>query len=141
MKRLLPLLLLYFSPAYAVPVVPNFTSGTMSSTTRTTSNVTETIVSNDYNSGHTYTVNGTNISVDGATLSPPTTTTSQVIDGVTYTWTGADLTNRPNVTITTPGQAFQYVESYIGPGLSNQTIIQRTSVIESVTESTSVFSQ
>ena len=141
MKRLLPLLLLYFSPAYAVPVVPNFTSGTMSSTTRTTSNVTENIVSTDYNSGHTYTVNGTNISVDGATLSPPTTTTSQVIDGVTYTWTGADLTNRPNVTITTPGQAFQYVESYIGPGLSNQTIIQRTSVIESVTESTSVFSQ
>ncbi len=141
MKRLLPLLLLYFSPAYAVPVVPNFTSGTMSSTTRTTSNVTETIVSNDYNSGHTYTVNGTNISVDGATLSPPTTTTSQVIDGVTYTWTGANLNNRPNVTITTPGQAFQYVESYTGPGLSNRTVIQRTSVIESVTETTSVFSQ
>ena len=141
MKRLLPLLLLYFSPAYAVPVVPNFSAGTLSSTTRTTSNVTETIVSNDYNSGHTYTVNGTNISVDGATLSPPTTTTSQVIDGVTYTWTGADLTNRPNVTITTPGQAFQYVESYIGPGLSNQTVIQRTSIIESVTETTSVFSQ
>ena len=141
MKKLLRLLLLLSSPAYAVPVVPNFTSGTMSSTTRTTSNVTENIVSTDYNSGHTYTVNGTNISVDGATLSPPTTTTSQVIDGVTYTWTGADLTNRPNVTITTPGQAFQYVESYIGPGLSNQTIIQRTSVIESVTESTSVFSQ
>ena len=125
MKRLLPLLFLYFSPAYAVPVVPNFTSGTMSSTTRTTSNVTENIVSTDYNSGHTYTVNGTNISVDGATLSPPTTTTSQVIDGVTYTWTGA----------------FQYVESYTGPGLSNRTVIQRTSVIESVTETTSVFSQ
>ena len=141
MKKLLPLLLLLSSPAYAVPVVPNFTSGTMSSTTRTTSNVTENIVSTDYNSGHTYTVNGTNISVDGATLSPPTTTTSQVIDGVTYTWTGANLNNRPNVTITTPGQAFQYVESYTGPGLSNRTVIQRTSVIESVTETTSVFSQ
>ena len=141
MKRLLPLLLLYFSPAYAVPVVPNFTSGTMSSTTRTTSNVTENIVSTDYNSGHTYTVNGTNISIDGATLAPPTTTNSQVINGNTYTWTGADLSNRPNVTITTPGQSFQYVESYIGPGLSNRTVIQRTSIIESVTENTSVFSQ
>ena len=141
MKRLLPLLLLYFSPAYAVPVVPNFTSGTMSSTTRTTSNVTENIVSTDYNSGYTHTINGTGISIDGATISAPTTTTSQVIDGVTYTWTGADLNNRPNVTITTPGQGFQYVESYIGPGLSNRTVIQRTSVIESVTETTSVFSQ
>ena len=141
MKRLLPLLLLLSSPVYAVPIVPNFTSGTMSSSSRTTSNVTETIVSNDYNSGHTYTVNGTNISVDGATLSPPTTTTSQVIDGVTYTWTGANLNNKPNVTITNPGQAFQYVESYTGPGLSNRTVIQRTSVIESVTETTSVFSQ
>ena len=141
MKRLLPLLLLYFSPAYAVPVVPNFTSGTMSSTTRTTSNVTETIVSNDYNSGYTYSVNGTNISIDGASIAPPTSTSSQVIDGTTYTWTGADLTNRPNTTITVPGQAFQYVESYTGPGLSNRTVIQRTSVIESVTETTSVFSQ
>jgi len=141
MKRLLPLLFLYFSPAYAVPVVPNFTSGTMSSTTRTTSNVTENIVSTDYNSGYTHTINGTNISIDGATISSPTSTSSQVIDGTTYTWTGADLTNRPNVTITTPGQAFQYVESYIGPGLSNRTVIQRTSVIESVTETTSVFSQ
>ncbi len=141
MKRLLPLLFLYFSPAYAVPVVPNFTSGTMSSTTRTTSNVTENIVSTDYNSGYTHTINGTGISIDGATISAPTATTSQVIDGVTYTWTGADLNNRPNVTITTPGQGFQYVESYIGPGLSNRTVIQRTSVIESVTETTSVFSQ
>ena len=141
MKKLLTLLLLVSSPAYAVPVVPNFTSGTMSSTTRTTSNVTENIVSTDYNSGYTHTINGTNISIDGATISSPTSTSSQVIDGTTYTWTGADLTNRPNVTITTPGQAFQYVESYTGPGLSNRTVIQRTSVIESVTETTSVFSQ
>ena len=141
MKRLLPLLFLYFSPAYAVPVVPNFTSGTMSSTTRTTSNVTETIVSNDYNSGYTYSVNGTNISIDGATIAPPASTSSQVIDGTTYTWTGTDLGSRPNATITVPGQAFQYAESYIGPGLTNQTIIQRTSIIESVTETTSVFAQ
>ena len=141
MKRLLPLLLLYFSPAYAVPVVPNFTQGSLNSTTRTTSNITETIVSTDYNSGHTYSINGTNISVDGATMSPSPSTTTQTIDGTSYTWTGADLTSRPIVTITNPGEAFQYAESYIGPGLSNRTVIQRTSIIESVTESTSVFSQ
>ena len=141
MKRFLLLFLLSFSPAYAVPVVPNFSSGTMSATTRTTQNITESIVSTDYNTGHTYTINGTNISIDGSTISPPPSTTSQTINGVSYTWTGADLNNKPNATITNAGQAFQYAESYIGPGVSNITTINRTSIIESVTETTSVFSQ
>ena len=144
MKRYLLLLLLLNSwqkPVIAVPVVPNFSSGTMSAVTRTTQNVTETIVSNDFNTGHTYSVNGTNIAIDGATLAPPPIETVETINGVSYTWTGADLSNKPNVTIANPGQAFQYVESYIGPGLSNMTTINRTTVLESVTETTSVFSQ
>ena len=142
MKRYLPLLLiLNSSQTLAVPVVPNFSSGSMSAITRTTQNVTETIVSNDFNTGHTYTINGTNLAIDGETLSPPPSETVQTIDGVSYTWTGADLTTKPNVTIANPGQAFQYAESYIGPGLSNMTTINRTTVLESVTETTSVFSQ
>ena len=144
MKRYLLLLLLLNSwqkPVIAVPVVPNFSSGTMSAVTRTTQNVTETIVSSDFNTGHTYTINGTNLAIDGATLSPPPDQTSQTINGVSYTWTGADLNQKPNVTIANPGQAFQYAESYIGPGLSNMTTINRTTVLESVTETTSVFSQ
>ena len=144
MKRYLLLLLLLNSwqkPVIAVPVVPNFSSGTMSAVTRTTQNVTETIVSTDFNSGHTYTINGTNLAIDGSTLSPPPEQTSQTINGVSYTWTGADLTTKPNVTIANPGQAFQYAESYIGPGLSNMTTINRTTVLESTTETTSVFSQ
>ena len=142
MKRYLPLLLiLNTQQILAVPVVPNFSSGTMSATTRTTQNVTETIVSTDFNTGHTYTINGTNLAIDGATLSPPPEQTVQTIDGVSYTWTGADLNQKPNVTIANPGQAFQYAESYIGPGLSNQTRIDRVTTVESVTETTSVFSQ
>ena len=142
MKRYLPLLLILNTPQIlAVPVVPNFSSGTMSAVTRTTQNVTETIVSTDFNTGHTYAISGTNLAIDGATLSPPPEQTSQTINGVSYTWTGADLSNKPNVTIANPGQAFQYVESYIGPGLSNMTTINRTTVLESVTETTSVFSQ
>ena len=142
MKRYLPLLLILNTPyTLAVPVVPNFSSGTMSAVTRTTQNVTETIVSTDFNTGHTYSINGTNIAIDGSTLSPPPTETVQTINGVSYTWTGADLNQKPNVTIANPGQAFQYAESYIGPGLSNMTTINRTTVLESVTETTSVFSQ
>ena len=142
MKRYLPLILILNTPQIlAVPVVPNFSSGTMSAVTRTTQNVTETIVSTDFNTGHTYSINGTNLSIDGTTLSPSPAETSQTINGVSYTWTGADLTTKPNVTIANPGQAFQYAESYIGPGLSNMTTINRTTVLERLTETTSVFSQ
>ena len=141
MKRYLPLLLLLnTTEILAVPVVPNFSSGTMSAVTRTTSVVTETISSHDYNTGHTYTLNGTGLSIDGS-ISPAPTTTTQTINGTNYTWTGANLTNKPNVTITTNGNPFQFVESYTGPGLSNVTNVIRTTNIESVTETTSVFSQ
>ena len=38
------------------------------------------------------------------------------------------------------GGDFQFVESYSGPGLSNHTIINRTTTIQSVTNTTSTFS-
>jgi len=141
MRRYLPLFILLIpSKALAVPVVPNFSSGTMSAVTRTTSIVTENISSMDFNSGHTYTLNGTGVSIDG-NISPAPTTTTQTINGTNYTWTGANLSNKPTVTLTTQGNPFQFVESYTGPGLSNITNIIRTTNIESVTETTSVFSQ
>jgi hypothetical protein len=125
-------------PAYSVPVVPNFTQGSMTSHTETTSKVTETINSMDYNTGYQYSVTGSGISASGL-LSPSTSSSSSNINGVTSTWTG--LKRRPNFVQTTPGAAFQYTETYQGPGLSNQTIIQRTTEIKSVTDTTSIFSQ
>ena len=113
----------------------------MTAVTNTTSIVTETITSLDYNTGHTYSLNGTNLSIDGSTISPNPTTVNQTLNGTSYQWTGADLTTKPNVTITRPGEAFQYVESYVGPGVSNYTTINRTTNIQSTTETTSVFSQ
>ena len=127
--------------ATAVPVVPNFTQGSMTSNTETTSTVTETINSMNYNTGYEYVITGTNIEHDGATISAPSTTgNSNTLNGVTSTWTNLDLNNKPNFSITTPGQDFQFVESYSGPGLSNHTIIQRTTTIKSVTNTTSTFS-
>ena len=125
----------------AVPVVPNFTQGSMTSNTETTSTVSETINSMNYNTGYEYVITGTNIEHDGATISAPSTTgNSNTVNGVTSTWTNLDLSNKPNFTITTPGADFQFVESYSGPGLSNHTIIQRTTTINSVTNTTSTFS-
>ena len=146
MKRILRVLLLLSSAgaARAVPVVPNFTQGGMTSNTETTSTVTETINSMDYNTGWQYVVTGTNVSSDG-TLTPTGTgsvdVTNVTLDGVTSEWTGLNLNQRPAFTITTPGNTFQFTESYMGPGLSNHTIIQRETVIQSVTNTTSTFSQ
>ena len=130
--------------AIAVPVVPNFTQGAMTSTTETTSTVTETINSMDYNTGWQYVVTGTNVEASG-NLTPTGTgsisNTNVTLDGVTSTWNGLNLNQRPNYTLETPGAAFQFTESYQGPGLSNHTIIQRTTTINSVTDTTSTFTQ
>ena len=144
MKRILTVLLLLSGTgaARAVPVVPNFSQGSMTSHTETTSQVTETINSINYNTGYQYVITGTNMEHDGSTISAPSTTAgTNTLEGVTSTWTGLDLSNKPNFTISNPGAAFQYTESYSGPGLATQTIIQRTTSIQSVTDTTSTFSQ
>ena len=124
--------------AQAVPVVPNFTQGSMTSHTETTQTITETINSMDYNTGYQYSVTGSGITASGS-LSPQTSESASSIEGVTSKWVG--LNSRPNFTQTTPGGAFQFTETYQGPGLSTHTIIQRETNIESVTETTSIFSQ
>ena len=124
--------------AQAVPVVPNFTQGSMTSHTETTQKITETINSMDYNTGYQYSVTGSGITSSG-NLSPGTGTNNVTIDGVTSTWTG--INSKPTFTQTTPGAAFQFTETYMGPGLSQQTIIQRTTEVTSVTDTTSIFSQ
>ena len=124
--------------AQAVPVVPNFTQGSMTSHTETTQKITETINSMDYNTGYQYSVTGSGVSASG-NLSPGTGTNNVTIDGVTSSWTG--VTSKPTFTQTTPGAAFQFTETYQGPGLSQQTIIQRTTEVTSITDTTSIFSQ
>ena len=146
MKRILTVILLLSSTgvARAVPVVPNFTQGSMTSHTETTSTVTETINSMDYNTGWQYVVTGTNVESNG-NLTPTGTdsinATQVTLDGVTSTWNGLNLQDRPEFSIVTPGAAFQFTESYQGPGLSNHTVIQRTTTINSVTDTTSTFTQ
>ena len=126
------------APAQAVPVVPNFTQGSMTSHTETTSTITETINSMDYNTGYQYSATGSGVTASG-NLSPTTGTNNVTINGVTSSWTG--VTSKPTFTQTTPGAAFQFSETYSGPGLSNHTIIQRTTEVTSVTDTTSIFQQ
>ena len=141
--------------AMAVPVVPNFQQGSMTSHTETESTVTETINSIDYRTGGEYSVTGVGISNDGEALNPnvntstvtvsPSTATSTAGAAVTGTVTSSfdslDFSNSPSFTITNPGEAFQFVQTYQGPGMTNQTVIQRVTTIKSVTDTTSTFTQ
>ena len=126
------------APAQAVPVVPNFTQGSMTSHTETTSKITETINSMDYSTGYQYSVTGSGVTASG-NLSPTTGSNNVTINGVTSSWTGE--TGKPSFTQTTPGAAFQFTETLSSPGLQNHTIIQRVTEVTSVTDTTSIFQQ
>ena len=98
-------------------VTPSFTTGTVTSHTESPQTVTESIKQTDLQTGYTYTVTGTNIAIP----SNPTL-------GATY--------SQINV-----GEAFQFSETYFGPGISRITEIERTTTTTSVTDSMSVFTQ
>ena len=144
--------------ARAVPVVPNFQQGSMTSHTETESTVTETINSIDYRTGWEYTVTGVGVENAGEPLNPtvktelveitPSAISGQNLEGDAATATGRlttsfdslDLSNQGAFTISNPGESFQFSQSYSGPGMTNQTVIQRVTEIESVTNTTSIFS-
>ena len=125
----------------------------MTSHTETESTVTETINSIDYRTGWEYSVTGVGIDNNGAALNPPTTTSTVTVNpsvgtgdaavtgSVTSSFDALDMSAQNNFTISNPGAAFQFTQSYQGPGMTNQTIIQRVTTIQSVTDTTSTFTQ
>ncbi len=120
MKHITPVLLAaagLISPCYAGPVTPNFTSGTITSETKTHTEVVETIKQIEYSTGTSYTVTGTNINIP-ANPGP-----------------GA------NYTIVNQGAPFQFSETILTPGIAKETWIDRKTTEESVTNSISVFTQ
>ena len=156
MKRLITILVLLGSSgaARAVPVVPNFQQGSMTSHTETESTVTETINSIDYRTGWEYSVTGVGVDNNGEALNPNvSTSTVQIAPTVGTDETGAtaaattssfdalNFSTQNNFTISEPGAAFQFTQTYSGPGMTNQTVIQRVTTIQSVTDTTSTFTQ
>ena len=155
MKRLITIILLLGSTgaARAVPVVPNFQQGSMTSHTETESTVTETINSIDFRTGWEYSVTGVGVDNNGAALNPPTSTSTVTLNpsvgtgegaitgSVTSSFDALDMSATNNFTIHEPGGAFQFTQSYQGPGMTNQTLIQRVTTVKSVTDTTSTFTQ
>ena len=117
MNKLFLFLVLLVSPAYAQSVTPNFTQGSMTSTTTTTTDISETIAIEKYGGDYTYT-SGYNVTPSGA------------IHAADTTWS-----------ITTSGAEFQLEQISRSAGVIETEDISRTISIESVTNSLSVFSQ
>ena len=116
MKLLFVILFAVGLPAGASSV-PTFTRGTMTSTTTSYQTMTETYNIVEYSTGNSYTMTGTNITVQGK-------------PGV-----GASYSQ------TVPGLPTQFSETRLTPGISRVTNFTRTTTIDSTTQSLSVFTQ
>ena len=116
MKKLLILLFLA-SPAAAQQVTPNFTQGSMQSTTTTTVDIDRTIETNIYG-GDYKSWSGTNVTPSGDILS----------DSTTYS-------------VTTAGEQFQLETVVRNAGVVENIVIEELIESTSTTTSLSVFSQ
>ena len=116
MKKLL-LLLLLASPAAAQTVTPQFTQGSMQSTTTTTQTITETIATEVYGGAYS-SWSGTNVTPSG-----------DITDSAT-TWS-----------VTTAGEQFQLETVTRAAGIVETIDITRDIDTTSTTTSLSVFSQ
>ena len=128
-------------PTQAVPVIPSFNSGSTTARTESKQNTTELIDQWTYSTGYEYSVGGTNLNIQGDMLPKTVTTGTHVVDGVTTTHHGIDLSTKPTVNMHTQGASTNLLESYHGPGLKSFTRINRDIITESVTETMSTFTQ
>ena len=110
-------LLLIAAPSQAASVVPNFTTGVVTSETTSRTEVTEVINIVEYSNASSYTVSGSNINIPS--------------------------TPRPgaNYTMVEQGAPFQFSETIMTPGISSVTDMTRTTITDSFTTTTSVFTQ
>ena len=116
MKRLL-LLLLIASPAAAQQVTPNFTQGSMQSTTTTTIDIDRTIETNIYGGDYS-SWSGTNVTPSGDIADTATT-----------------------YSVTNAGEQFQLEIVTRAAGLIEDSLVTETIQQNSTTTSLSVFSQ
>ena len=143
-KLWLLVLLLLPARTIAVPIVPQFRSGSSSTSSTTESVINETITSHQYRTGYSYSASGHNIeSADTNKYINPTATklTEQTVGGVNFSWTSPNLEAVPRWTIVNPAGAFSLQETLITPGLDTVTTITRTINTSTTTETTTTFGQ
>ena len=128
--------------AFAVPVVPQFRTGSSTTSSTSESIINETITSHQYRTGYSYSASGHNIESETGYINPtPTTTDQQTVGGVNFSWTSPNLEAIPRWGIVNNGAAFSLQETLITPGLDTVTTITRTINTSTTTETTTTFGQ
>ena len=126
----------------AVPVVPQFRTGSSQISSTSESIINETITSHQYRTGYSYSASGHNIKSETGYINPtPTTTNEQTVGGVNFHWTSPNLEAIPRWSITNDGAAFSLQETLITPGLDTTTTITRQINTSTTTETTTTFGQ
>tara|TARA_B100000212_G_scaffold281562_1_gene221556 strand:- start:359 stop:787 length:429 start_codon:yes stop_codon:yes gene_type:complete len=142
MKLVFWLLLVTSTPLQAIPVIPNFQQGVLQQRVETKSTILEDIKSYDIRNGYEMTIGGTNIESSTGNITPEGwTKVNTTINGVGTTYVSPNLETKPSFQIVEQGASFNYFETLETPGISNFTHITRETTIESITDSTSTFSQ
>ena len=128
--------------ALAVPVVPQFRTGSSTTSSTSESIINETITSHQYRTGYSYSASGHNIESETGYINPtPTTTDQQTVGGVNFSWTSPNLEAIPRWGIVNDGAAFSLQETLITPGLDTSTTITRQITTSTTTETTTTFGQ
>ena len=139
--RWLLLLFIAFHSSYAQATTPRFSANQMQSTSKSVSTINETIVTENYRTGYSYSVQGHNIKVtEDSVISPDATyTTSQNTGKVSFQWVTPDLPTKPQWEIVTQGDSFSLVENFLAPGLDAVSVITRNQTIETLQEQITLF--
>ena len=126
----------------AVPVVPQFRTGSSTTSSTSESIINETITSHQYRTGYSYSASGHNIKSETGYINPtPTTTNEQTVGGVNFSWTSPNLEAIPRWSINTDGAAFSLQETLITPGLDTSTTITRQINTSTTVETITTFGQ
>ena len=128
--------------AFAVPVVPQFRTGSSTTSSTSESIINETLTRHQYRTGYSYSASGHNIKSETGYINPtPTTTNEQTVGGVNFHWTSPNLEAIPRWGIVNNGAAFSLQETLITPGLDTVTTITRQINTSTTTETTTTFGQ
>ena len=126
----------------AVPIVPQFRTGSSQTSSTSESIINETITSHQYRTGYSYSASGHNIKSETGYINPTATTTNeQTVGGVNFNWTSPNLEAIPRWSISNDGAAFSLQETLITPGLDTVTTITRQINTSTTTETTTTFGQ
>ena len=126
----------------AVPVVPQFRSGSSQTSSTSEQVLNETVTSHQYRTGYSYSASGHNIQAEMGYINPTATTTNeQTVGGVNFHWTSPNLEAIPRWGIVNNGAAFSLQETLLTPGLDTVTTITRQINTSTTTEPTTTFGQ